>query len=91
MTTKGKLVEVTAQACALIHEQFPDNNYIVSIFDDNGEKLSQTFRGSMSKQALVALVSAAIDSLVEATGADRKTVIAALLIGENPITHKEEM
>lgn len=91
MTTKDKLIEVTAQACAMIHEQFPNNNYIVSIFDDDGEKLSQTFRGRMSAQALTALTSAAIDSLAEATEADRKTVIAALLVGENPITSREEM
>ena len=91
MTTKDKLIEVTAQACAMIYEQFPDNNYIVSIFDEDGEKLSQTFRGRMSTQALTALVSAAIDSLAEATEADRKTVIAALLVGENPITYKEKL
>lgn len=91
MTTKDKLIEVTAQACATIHEQFPNNNYVVSIFDDDGENFSQTFRGRMSAQALTALTSAAIDSLAEATEADRKTVIAALLVNENPITYKEKM
>lgn len=76
----------------MIHEQFPDNNYIVSIFDDNGgEILGQTFRGRMNALALTALTSAAIDSLAEATGADRKTVIAALIVGENPITSKEDL
>lgn len=91
MKTKDKLIEVTAQACAMIHEQLPDNSYIVSIFDNNGEKLDQTFRGRMSPQTLTALISAAIDSLAEATEADRKTVIAAFLIGENPITYKEKL
>lgn len=91
MTTKDKLIEVTAQACAMIHEQFPNNNYVVSIFDDDGEKLSQTFRGRMSAQVLTALTSAAIDSLAKATETDRKKVIAAFLIGENPITYKEKM
>lgn len=91
MTTKDKLIEVTAQACAMIHEQFPDNSYIVSIFDDDGKKLDQTFRGRMSQQTLVALASAAIDALAEEMETDRKTVIASLLVSENPITNKEKL
>ena len=92
MTTKDKLIEATAQACAIIHEQLPDNNFIVSIFgDDGGETLSQTFRGKMSPQALAALLNATIDSLAEATKADRTSVIATLLVSENPIKRKEDL
>lgn len=91
MTTKDKLIEVTAQACAMIHEQCPDNAYIVSIFNDNGKKLGQTFRGRMSKQTLAALANAAIDALAGEMEVGRKTVIASLLVSENPITNKEKM
>lgn len=89
--TKQKLIDVTAQACSVIYEQLPENEYIVAIFDVNEKSLRNTFRGKMSKATLIALMEAAADALAEETKAPREVVYAALLAHKGVIENCESL
>lgn len=86
MKSRDHLMEVTEQACALIREQFPDNSYIVSIFQENDNGTTgQSFRGRMDNESLIALANAAINQLAENTGKTRTQVFGVLMTQGDPV------
>ena len=87
MKSRDHLMEVTEQACALIREQFPDNSYIVSIFQENDNGTTgQSFRGRMDNESLIGLANATINQLAENTGKTRMQIFGVLMTQGDPVT-----
>ena len=79
MNNADELMKITREACAMSHEKLPENDYIVSVFQEiGGGKLSQSFRGRMESRSLIALVNAAISELAEQIGKTREYVFDTL-------------
>lgn len=82
----NKLMEITREACAMIHEQLPENRYIVSIFQERSNgNLGQSFQGRMDGQSLIALANAAINELAEQTGMTREDIFDELKRRGDPV------
>lgn len=83
---EDKLIKITREACAMIHEKMPENDYIVSVFQekDNG-RTGQSLQGRMSNKSLIAIANAIINELAEQTGKTRGYVLNALKLSGDPI------
>lgn len=82
----SKLMGITREACAMIHEQLPENRYIVSIFQEQSNAtLGQSFQGRMDNQSLIALANAAINELAEQTGMTREDIFDELKRRGDPV------
>lgn len=87
MKNKERLMDVTEQASALIHEQFPENSYIVSIFQENDNgTIGQSFRGRMDDESLIALANATINQLAENKRSTREDIFKMLVRLGDPVT-----
>lgn len=85
MSNANKLMEITREACAMIHERLPENDYIVSVFQEKGDGvLGQTLQGRVENKSLIALVNAIINELARQTGKTREQIFDTLKRSGDP-------